>query len=565
MGAWQERPERQRAAILHGISLGVAFALLLWIDRHQWFSGDEWNLLLRRGVLGHHELGLLDPHNEHWVTFLTLIYRGLFSVFGVRTYLPYLLVLVVAHLAVAHLLWRLMLRCRVDPLVATGAATAFMVLGAGWENLVTAFQITFTIAIGIGLLALLVLPLAGPLQRRDAWVSGLLVLALPFSGVSLTMAFVVTFTTFLRRGWRAAVAVVAAPAIVYALWYLGWGRHATAVEQEPFGVALQKAPEFVWRGLVAPVEAFTGMTGAGPALLVVLTIWVVWTCRPATEPWPPVLAMFVAAPVFLALIDLRRSSLGIDAAAAPRYGYEVVVFVLPAAALAASALVARTPLRVPLVVVATGVLCVVGFSDLNDAARTYAAFKQAERRELTIAAALPPEGGTMLPGAVQSLFGSDVTIAELRTLQRDGQLPGNVRVHQSDLLFVSGLLQTTVGSGVLPGLRGKARVEGSEGADVTSAADDPCVTVTPRSDGPAVLLSFAEPGRVRVTTRSAGALTTLLQPPTTDPALRGPARSWPIDAGAPQTVSSTATALWLRLSVPAEGPTRICRVAAAPA
>ena len=89
---------------------------------------------MRRGVFGHSELGLLEPHNEHWVTFPVLIYRALFSVFGVRTYLPYLLVLVVSHLLIAHLLWRLMLRYGVDWLVATGAAAVFMVLGAGGKT-----------------------------------------------------------------------------------------------------------------------------------------------------------------------------------------------------------------------------------------------------------------------------------------------------------------------------------------------------------------------------------------------------------------------------------------------
>ena len=119
--------------------------MLLWIDRHQWFSGDEWDFLVRRGVLGHSELGLLEPHNEHWSTFPVLIYRALFSVFGVRTYTPYLVMLIVAHLLAAHLLWRLMMRYGVDWLLATGAAAVFMVLGAGWEDLINAFQVTFVV------------------------------------------------------------------------------------------------------------------------------------------------------------------------------------------------------------------------------------------------------------------------------------------------------------------------------------------------------------------------------------------------------------------------------------
>ena len=127
--AWTRLPVRRRASLLHGISLAIALPLLLWIDRHQWFSGDEWDFLVRRGVLGNSELSLWQPHNEHWSTLPILVYRGLFSIFGVRSYLPYLLVLILLHLLVAHLLWRLMLRMGVDWLVATAVAAVFMVVG----------------------------------------------------------------------------------------------------------------------------------------------------------------------------------------------------------------------------------------------------------------------------------------------------------------------------------------------------------------------------------------------------------------------------------------------------
>src|SRR6476469_4152211 len=160
-----------------------------------------------------------------------------------------------------------MMRFGVEWLVATGAAAVFMVLGAGWEDLINAFQITFIVPLVLGLVALLIAADHGPFQRRDAWASLVLVLALPFSGVSLTMAAVVALATLLRRGWRPAALIVAAPAVVYLLWYAGWGRHATAVEQEPLSVSLQKAPEFVWRGLVGAVDAVTGLAGVGPVVL----------------------------------------------------------------------------------------------------------------------------------------------------------------------------------------------------------------------------------------------------------------------------------------------------------
>jgi hypothetical protein len=50
----------------HGFSLLIAFVVLVWVDRHQWFGFDQWACLLTRGLIARNgNLGLLQPHNEH--------------------------------------------------------------------------------------------------------------------------------------------------------------------------------------------------------------------------------------------------------------------------------------------------------------------------------------------------------------------------------------------------------------------------------------------------------------------------------------------------------------------
>ena len=560
--AWLSRPERERANILHGISLALALPLLLWIDRHQWFSGDEWDFLLRRGVLGHAELGLFEPHNEHWSTFPILVYRALFSVFGVRTYFPWLLVLVVAHLVVAHLLWRVMLRCQVDWLVATASAAVFMVLGAGWEDLINAFQLTFIVSLALGLFAVLLSAPQGPFERRDAWASGVVVVSLFFSGVGLTMTVVLGVTALLRRGWKVAGLIVAAPVGAYLVWYAGWGRHASSVEQEPLRTSLQKAPEFVWHGLVSAVDAFTGLDGVAPVLLVLLTLWVVRTARPANEPWPPILALLVGAPLFLFLIDVRRSGLGIGAAAAPRYSYAVVALLLPAAALAVSAVLRRTPMRVPLVVAATALLVVVGVSTLNDQARTYGSIKQENKHRIVAAADLLRSDAVVISNTPTPEFNPELTTDRLRTLARDGELPGNVQVTEEDRLTAADFLQVTVSPDAASATTAEGTVEGAEGARVAPTASGGCVVVTPNSDAPSVSLSFAQPGFVKVTTSRSGSLTTQVELPPPDTGTRGRGRTWSATGDVPQALSVSATNRGLRLGIPPIGTTRLCHVGA---
>src|SRR5215207_9569405 len=102
--------------LVHVATLVVGFAVLVVLGRGQWFVNDDWTIL-----------ALTDPmrsHGGHWNTAATLLFGALFKVFGLTTYLPYLIPAIIAHLATVHVAWRLVLRVGVSPWLATfGAAT----------------------------------------------------------------------------------------------------------------------------------------------------------------------------------------------------------------------------------------------------------------------------------------------------------------------------------------------------------------------------------------------------------------------------------------------------------
>ena len=138
--------------VVHVVTLIAGLAILLWENRHLWFFGDDWEFLVKRG-LHNPTLSVWQPHNEHWSTLPILLYRLLFTLFGLH-YFPYIFVAIVAHLVLAHLLWRTCLREAVDPWVATTFAALFVVLGSGAENLTWDFQVTFIGSLVFGYLAL---------------------------------------------------------------------------------------------------------------------------------------------------------------------------------------------------------------------------------------------------------------------------------------------------------------------------------------------------------------------------------------------------------------------------
>src|SRR5262249_55750380 len=94
----------------------------------------------------------------------------------------------------------------------------FVFFGAGAENILIAFQITFVGALAFGLGQLLLADHDGPVSYRDwlALASGFL--GLMCSGVAIAMTIVVGIAMLLRRGWRIALLQTAPLAVAYALW-----------------------------------------------------------------------------------------------------------------------------------------------------------------------------------------------------------------------------------------------------------------------------------------------------------------------------------------------------------
>ena len=96
----------------------------------------------------------------------------------------------------------------------------FALFGAGWENILLPFQMTFTGSLVFGLAYLLLADHDGPFDRRDAL--GLLagLFALMCSGVGIVMVAVVGAAVLARRGLRLALLHVVPLASAYAIWLI---------------------------------------------------------------------------------------------------------------------------------------------------------------------------------------------------------------------------------------------------------------------------------------------------------------------------------------------------------
>jgi hypothetical protein len=330
----------------------LSIPLLAFFGRDWWFWADDWDFLAAR--TGGDAGDLFRGHYQHWTTLPILAYRGLWFVFGIRSYLPYQLLVIAAHIVAVALLRVVMRRAGVSPWMATLVALVFLFFGAGAENILIAFQITFVGSLVFGLVQLLLADHEGAWDRRD-WLGLVAGFAgLMCSGVAVAMTIVVGVAMLLRRGWRIALLHTAPLAIAYGIWSL------VSPDGSNAGVYRTQSPlqviKFMAIGAASAFGRLGQVPGLGIVLAAVLVLGLAWTFRDAglralrgRLALPA--ALLIGGVVFLLVTGLLRSgqvgpiaesvSTGPARARESRYVYPSVAMARPALALAADAIARR--------------------------------------------------------------------------------------------------------------------------------------------------------------------------------------------------------------------------------
>jgi hypothetical protein len=238
--------------------MAASAALILHWGSKLTFLLDDWEFLVfRRGFTADTILG---PHGEHISVAPVLIYKALLSTVGMSSSLPFLSVSLALFLTTALLLF-IYLRRRVDPWLALLGAALVLFLGPAFDDLIWDFQMGFNGSLACGLGALLLLERGD--RRGDALGCAVLTLGVTFSSLSLPFIAAALVDLLLRPGGLRRLYVVAVPALLYAVWWAGWGHDADSAVS--FANAA-RTPQFVFDSASAAVASLTGLVkfGEGP-------------------------------------------------------------------------------------------------------------------------------------------------------------------------------------------------------------------------------------------------------------------------------------------------------------
>jgi hypothetical protein len=334
--------EERWSAVVFAVAAAVALPMLLWFGRDHWFFLDDWWVLTRDGLTSP---GYLDGHNGHWVTLLRFDYRLNFELWGLRSYLPYQVPVVLAHLGAAVLLRQVMRRLGARGWIATAGALAFLFFGSGRENMVFGFQVSLTGSVVCGLALFLLADGPRSVTRRD-WLG----LAVGVVGLMTSAAFPPILagfgiTTLLRRGVRVAAFYVAPLGVVYAAWHLAYGRDGAAPLE-----FTGRTIGFVGRMFWATFDALTqGGSGAVLVALAGLGLAAALVRARRVGTWADAalpLGLAVAWMAFAALTALARANIPItaDSHNSGRYLHIGAALLLPLVAVGAEELARRRTL-----------------------------------------------------------------------------------------------------------------------------------------------------------------------------------------------------------------------------
>jgi len=291
----------------------VLFAVLLWFTRTFTYYFDEWTFIATSPDWTF--WSYFEPHNEHPTMLLKLTYTVLLNTVGLRSYVPYMAVLLIAHLANVMLLFELVRR-RSGELIATAAALIFLLLGAGWEDLLWAFQIGWLVSMAFGLGAMIAVD-----SRRPALAAALLTVSLTFAGTGLVFVVAAVVQLLLTPGRRRELRWFAAPGVALVAWYVAFGRFGEHPNPQPTAANLLIDPLYTVWGLSQGIAGIIGTSGwIGYVLLAAAMAVLAWRWRVrGLDPF----AIGIGAGLvsFFLVAGATRAQLGWQQSGASRYVY----------------------------------------------------------------------------------------------------------------------------------------------------------------------------------------------------------------------------------------------------
>jgi hypothetical protein len=346
---------------------------------------------------------LLRPHNEHTIAFTKLWFASLLPIVGLRHYALYALPLVLAHLVVVGVVYRLTWLSTGYRTVAAAAALMTAAMGAALGTLTWAGQFQYVGAVAPGLMIIL---LASETRtRRHVTAVFVATVIGTFSGtafVAFALAGAVAYAY--RRRWHEAVVVAALPVSWQLLMRALWAP-ADPYAAHGLGEIMRLGPAFAFSILDNGISQTVGDPHLSAALLVALAVGTLALLSGARGSRTSDVARDVTGTLALAtllsmsVLVAGRLELGPSLANGGGYSYLFLATLFPLAGILLGQVARRRSARVA-IVGTMAVISVIGVATISYGARSLSDWKLSGERVMQAAAAELARGLSTYPDQV---------------------------------------------------------------------------------------------------------------------------------------------------------------------
>jgi hypothetical protein len=552
-----ERNDGHRAALQRQAPIIVLFAELtaaavyLAVEaRRLWFFGDDWDFLLSRRITHDPIHSLFFPHNEHWVTLPIITFRVLFTIFGVKHYLPYALAVIVLHTALCVVLWFLLRRVGVSPWINVGVVGVMAFLGGGAENTLWDFQITFVGSALFGLIALVLIDRDARFCPPDIWVWVALIASLMCSGMGVPLCVTAFVWACYRRGWRVGVALITVPALAFVVWYLGIGYEGTATDKTPHALYGQ-VPVYFWTGLTNVFTSVSGIPGSGAVLLIGMVVALFLFPKPDRS-WQLAVSGLAGTTAMFFFTGVTRIRFGIDQSTEGRYVYIAAALLLPLLGWALMQIRKHSSAAGVAFAVVIGLSVVNGVYLTHQFAQSRLGLLAGRPQRIIAAEQLVHSGQRLLSGVPDPQLDPDITVQNLGRPDVRAAFP-NIAVGAQAKLDAQSYLQVGVSTAAYQQIPPPNRLAwaGVTGNPLSTTGCTTGIVANPHA-------------YVDVTTTLSGSVIQLTGNSTTldtqllVDGLTGVTAQWVFVPNKPNYVASVAPGTVLRVLLPASGSVTVC-------
>lgn len=541
------------------VGLLAQLVLSLYWTRNGFLGVDGMYYIASRGGVSGEHTNIFAVYAGHWQPVLMSLYIVLWWIFGLHSYVPYILPAILTHLLICTMLYTLLRRLGVGPWVALVPVWLLLWYGAGGDAWLSDAPFALALPVALGLVALNVLAYR-PDRARARWVAcGLLTVGLGISITSVVVLLLVTLFLLGSQGWRASLRVVLLPALVFTVWFLGWGRHGGRAHVG--SDILLDLPRNAVSVLVLPLGDVVAIPAAG----VLLTVCVAGAAVLARVGSPPLralaLAGIAAAAAQTCLSVLANAAFGgLESMSVGRYRYVIFAMLVPAIGLTLDVASRRAhdvlgPTRLVVAVISVAALAAATVNGIAAERQTHTFTDAIAARYLTylrgtlIATDL---GERMLTPEIPVLF---VRGQDLVTLSRP-DLRHKISIGRPDALDrleTENLMYAGVGAESLD-LPAPAGIRSGD-FNRPLSQEFGCRKYETTSGAPFIVLSSLEGGQIAVTSNSGTIHTRVTREgePQMEP------RTWPVVPGQTVYIGTSAQLAELQIAFDAGGEFTICR------